>query len=185
MTDAALADRAATGDAEAFGQLVERYTPVARRVARALLGDPADADDAVQDGLLSAWRAIERYDSGRPFRPWLLRIVLNAARDLGRRRVARRTDPAEPAVLERIAGTGPSPEAATDRALLRDALDRALAALPERQRVAVTLFDGEGYAHAEIAALLEVPEGTVRSDLFHGRRALRSALRPFLEDRTG
>jgi RNA polymerase sigma-70 factor, ECF subfamily len=77
---------------------------------------------------------------------------------------------------------GASPERFTERALLRARLDEALAELPERQRVAVTLFDAEGYAHAEIAALLEVPEGTVRSDVFHARRALRLALAPFLED---
>jgi RNA polymerase sigma-70 factor (ECF subfamily) len=55
----------------------------------------------------------------------------------------------------------------------------ALGALPERQRIAVTLFDVEGYAHAEIAEILGVPEGTARSDVFHGRRALREALRMF------
>jgi RNA polymerase sigma factor (sigma-70 family) len=184
VTDTDLATRAADGDREAFGRLVEAYAPVARRMARALLGNAEDADDAVQDGLLAAWRAIGRYDPDRPFRPWLLRIVLNAARDLGRRRVVRRTEALAPDAVERVPGAGPTPEQAAGRALLREALDRALAALPDRQRVAVTLFDGEGYAHAEIAALLGVPEGTVRSDLFHGRRALRTALRPFQEDTT-
>ena len=178
LTDAELARRVAEGDQEAFGVLADRHAPAARRMARALLGDPADADDAVQEGFLSAWRAAGRYDPARPFRPWLLRIVLNAARDLGRRRVVRRTEPLPP---ERPA-PGPTPERETDRALLRAALGDALAALPERQRVAVTLFDGEGYGHAEIAALLEVPEGTVRSDVFHGRRALRRALAPFREE---
>jgi RNA polymerase sigma factor (sigma-70 family) len=180
--DAELAARAADGDPGAFGRLVGQYAPVARRMARALLGSPEDADDAVQDGFLAAWRAIDRYDPDRPFRPWLLRIVLNAARDLGRRRVVRRTEALTPGAVEQVPGAGPTPEQAAGRVLLREALDRALAALPERQRVAVTLFDGEGYAHSEIASLLGVPEGTVRSDLFHGRRALRAALRPFQED---
>ena len=72
-----------------------------------------------------------------------------------------------------------SPERETDRSLLRARLTEALAQLPERQRIAVTMFDAEGYAHAEIAALLGVPEGTVRSDVFHARRALRDALAPF------
>jgi len=79
VTDAELAALAAGGDAEAFGRLIERYAPAARRLARLFLHDADDADDAVQDGLLSAWRALDRFDLKRPFRPWLLRIVLNAA----------------------------------------------------------------------------------------------------------
>jgi RNA polymerase sigma-70 factor, ECF subfamily len=178
VTDAELASLAASGDGDAFGTLVERYAPVARRVVRVLLPDPADTDDAVQEGLISAWRAIERFDVRRPFRPWLLRIVLNAARDALRRRKVRRAEP----IPDAMPAPGASPERFTERSLLRGRLDEVLAALPERQRVAVTLFDAEGYAHAEIAALLEVPEGTVRSDVFHARRALRLALAPFLED---
>ena len=178
VTDAELAARAAGGDADAFGALVERHAPAARRVARLFLRDGDDADDAVQDGLLSAWRALDRFDTKRPFRPWLLRIVLNAARDLRRRRVVRRTE----RVPETQASRTPGPDRETDRTLLRARLDAALAALPERQRVAVTLFDAEGYPHAEIAALLGVPEGTVRSDVFHARRALRRELAPFLEE---
>lgn len=175
--DAELARQAASGSDDAFGLLVERYAPIARRLARTLL-DPEDADDAVQDGFVSAWHAIARYDVRRPFRPWLFRIVLNAARDLLRRQRVRRTQP----ITAAHASTGPSPETSASRALLRERLTEALAALPERQRLAVTLFDVEGYAHAEIAAMLEVPEGTVRSDVFHARRALRQLLAPFLEE---
>jgi len=178
VSDAELAAQAAGGDAEAFGQLVERYAPAARRLARLFLRDPDDADDAVQDGLLSAWRALDRFDLHRPFRPWLLRIVLNAARDLRRRGVVRRTEPVPESQASRIAG----PDRETERTLLRARLDAALATLPERQRLAVTMFDAEGYPHAEIAALLGVPEGTVRSDVFHARRALRRELAPFFEE---
>ena len=178
VTDAELAALAAGGDSEAFGALVERHAPAARRVARLFLRDGDDADDAVQDGLLSAWRALDRFDTKRPFRPWLLRIVLNAARDLRRRRVVRRTEQ----VPDSQASGTPGPDRETDRTLLRARLDAALATLPERQRVAVTLFDAEGYPHAEIAALLGVPEGTVRSDVYHARRALRKELAPFLEE---
>lgn len=178
MTDAHLAARAAEGDRDAFGELVDRHAPAARRVARTVLTTADDADDAVQDGFLSAWRAIARYDPTRPFGPWLMRIVLNAARDLRRRSRVRRTDPLPP---ER-AGSEPGPDRATGRALFHEALAAALAQLPERQRVAVTLFDAEGYPHAEIAELLGVPVGTVRSDVFQARRALRAALAPFQEE---
>jgi RNA polymerase sigma-70 factor (ECF subfamily) len=178
VTDAQLASRAAAGDGDAFGELIDRYAPAARRVARTVLLNPEDADDAVQDGCLSAWRAIDRYDARRPFGPWLMRIVLNAARDQRRRSRVRRTEPLPP---DR-AGTEATPDRATGRALFHAALAAALAELPERQRVAVTLFDAEGYPHAEIAALLGVPEGTVRSDVFQARRALRAALAPFKEE---
>jgi RNA polymerase sigma-70 factor (ECF subfamily) len=178
VTDAELAARAADGDGDAFGQLVERHAPAARRVARALLGNDQDADDAAQDGFLAAWRAMDRFDLSRPFRPWLMRIVLNAARDLGRRRVVRETDQLSPEAADARAG----PDRETDRSLLRARLATALARLTERQRVAITMFDAEGYAHAEIAQVLGVPEGTVRSDVFHARRALRADLAPFLEE---
>lgn len=178
VTDAELAARAATGDGDAFGELVDRHAPAARRVARALLGNDHDADDAAQDGFLAAWRAIDRYDPARPFRPWLMRIVLNAARDMGRRRAVRDTDP----IPMDAAGHEAGPDRETDRALLRSRLTAALGRLPERQRIAITMFDAEGYAHAEIADVLGIPEGTVRSDVFHARRALRSELAPFMED---
>ena len=175
-----LARRAAGGDADAFGELAVRHAESARRVARALLGNPEDADDAVQDGVLDAWRAVDRFDPARPFGPWLIRIVLNAARDRGRRRKIREAEPLAPV----HAAGGPLPDEEAARALLREALERSLRALPERQRLAVTMFDAEGYAHDEIAELLGVPVGTARSDVFHARRALRAALAPYREDAT-
>lgn len=175
MTDADLAARAAQGDAEAFGELIERYTSVARRLARGALGNAEDGDDAAQDGFLAAWQNIARYDPERPFGPWLLRIVVNRARDLARRRKVRQTEELAPDQATSQA----TPERETDRALLRERLAGALERLPDRQRIAITMFDGEGYPHAEIAKMLNVPEGTVRSDVFHARRSLRAALGPW------
>ncbi len=178
MNETDLPARLAAGDPDAFGQMVAEHAPTARRLARLLLRNDADADDAVQDGLLSAWQALGRYDPRRPFRPWLLRIVLNAARDLGRRRRVRQAEPlAETEAARRL-----EPDHEAGRALLRERLSDALASLSERARVAVTLFDAEGYSHAEIAELLSVPEGTVRSDVFHARRALRRQLASYLEE---
>ena len=170
--DEGLARRAQGGDATAFGTLAERHVAAARRAARSVLFDPDDADDAVQDGMLAAWRNIGGYDPGRPFRPWLLRIVVNAARDVARRRKVRRT---EPLPMDRATDRA-GPDTHTLRSELRRQLSEALATLPERQRTVAVLFEVEGYAHAEIAALLGMPEGTVRSDLFHARRRLRAAL---------
>jgi len=173
-----LAGLAGRGDTEAFGSLIELHQAMARRVAYAILEDREDADDAAQEGFLSAWKAIARYDPSKAFRPWLMQIVVNAARDLRRRRRVRAADP-----LDSV-----SPAAKDDPARLvgdldlGDRLRTALATLPERQRLAVVMFDAEGYAQAEIAALLGIPEGTVKSDVFHGRRALRRALSTVKEE---
>jgi RNA polymerase sigma-70 factor (ECF subfamily) len=172
VSEAELAALAHAGDREAFGDLVGRYAVQARRLARTILNDPDDADDAAQDGFLSAWRHLGRYDPGRPFGPWLLRIVANAAADRRRRRRVRQTEELSPVTASR----DPGPATDTDRSALRTAFVAALAELPERQRTAIVLFDVEGYSHAEIAGVLGVPEGTVRSDVFHARRALRGPL---------
>jgi RNA polymerase sigma-70 factor (ECF subfamily) len=178
VEDGTLAQRAAQGDQTAFGALLDRHADGARRLARTVLWDVADAEDAVQEGAVAAWRAIDRFDATRPFRPWFLSIVLNAARDLGRRERVRRTEP----VLGDPPSPAAGPERETERALLRERLRSALAALPERQRIAVTLFDGEGWSHAEIANLVGAPVGTVRSEVFHGRRSLREALAHYREE---
>jgi RNA polymerase sigma-70 factor (ECF subfamily) len=178
VTDAELVRQSLDGDGDAFGALVDRYGLAARRVARAVLGPGDDADDAVQDGMIAAWRALDRFDSARSFRPWLMRIVANASLDLLRRRKVRRAV----AVPETVVSGGISADRLAEGALVRDRLKGALLELPERQRVAVVLFDAEGYSHAEIAGILGVPEGTVRSYVFHARRALRGALSDFKEE---
>jgi len=172
MEDAELAARAGAGDREAFGALVERYAAQARRLARSILGNADDADDAAQDGFLAALKALERYDPTRPFGPWLLRIVANAASDRRRRLKVRSTDPIPAETVTRE----PGPDQVTDRRAFNAALQAALAKLPTRQRIAVVLFDVEGYSHREIAQVVNVSEGTVRSDVFHARRALRESL---------
>lgn len=171
--------RTLAGDRDAFGTLVGRYATQARRVARAVLHDPDDADDAAQDAFLAALVKLDRYDPARPFGPWLMRIVANAATDRRRRRSVRRTEPLEPA----MSGGGRRPDTETERRALGERLRAALAELPERRRLAVVLFDVEGYAHAEIAGILGVPEGTVRSEVFHARRRLRELLADWKEER--
>jgi RNA polymerase sigma-70 factor (ECF subfamily) len=145
-----------------------------RRLTYAVLGQQEDAEDAAQDAFLSAWSALDRFDPKASLGPWLARIAMNAARDLRRRRRVRST---EPIPLSQPA-TGAAPDSQTERALLRERLRAALADLPERQRSAVVLFEVEGYSHAEVGAMLGIPEGTARSDVFHARRKLRLLLGP-------
>jgi RNA polymerase sigma-70 factor (ECF subfamily) len=101
-----------------------------------------------------------------------MKIVANAAGDRRRRRRVRQTDQ----ISDRQAAPLAGPDVETDRQGFRDALMKGLAELPERQRMAVVLFDVEGYSHREVGEILNVPEGTARSDVFHGRRALREKL---------
>jgi|SRR2546425_730572 len=176
--EAALVARALAGDRAAFGVLAERYAAPARRVARAVLDDPDDADDAAQDALLAALVKLQQYDPRRPFGPWLMRIVANAATDRRRRRTVRRAEPLDPNATV----GGPRPDVQTEQRALAQRLREALAELPERRRVAVVLFDVEGYSHAEIAEILGVAEGTVRSEVFHARRRLRVLLADWKEE---
>lgn len=178
VNESRLAAQAQQGDSEAYGRLVMTYAAIARRVAFGVLGNWDEADDVVQDAALAGWQAIDRFDTARAFRPWFLRIVSNAALDQLRRRKVRDNESLDDSIPSRSAG----PDLVTDRTMLRARLEAAMALLPERHRVAVMLFDGEGYSHAEIATVLQVPEGTVRSYVFHARRALRKSLAALKEE---
>lgn len=156
---------------------MERYAEQARRVARAVLQDPDDADDAAQDGLLAALVKLDQYDTSRPFGPWLMRIVANAATDRRRRRKVR----SAVSLDEELVAGGARPDVVAEREILLVRLRESLAELPERRRIAVVLFDVEGYSHAEIAQVLGIPEGTVRSEVFHARRRLRTLLADWRE----
>jgi RNA polymerase sigma-70 factor (ECF subfamily) len=172
-SDARLVALARAGDRSAFEKLVRRHMDGAYAVALAELGDARDAEDAVQDAFI---RALERLDDCRDpaaFGAWLRRIVRNHARTLGRRERVRRTESLEGVASQQ---SGSDPERDLSRAELRQRLETALAGLTPVQRAVVLMHDLEGYRHREIAAELELAEGTVRSHLFFARRALRKAL---------
>ncbi len=157
------------GDRDAFATLVRSHQRRAYGVARAILTSHEDAQDAVQDAFLHAYRALGRFRPEQPFGAWLHRIVSNAALDLNRRRKVRDADALPDSVAMPFRDPGVHDE-------LRRRLSEALAGLAERQRQVVVLHDVEGFTHGEIGVLLGVPEGTARSDLHHARAALRRAL---------
>src|SRR2546427_5077008 len=107
----------------------------------------------------------------------MMRFGWNEAPDRRRRRNVRRVEPLDASLV----GGGPRPDAAAVRSELGDRLRSALGELSERRRTAVVLFDVEGYSHAEIAGILGIPEGTVRSEVFHARRRLRTLLADWKE----
>ena len=157
------------GDTSAFAHLVRRHQQRAYAVARAVLLSHEDAEDAVQEGFLHAHRALSRFRPDQPFGAWLHRIISNAALDLARRRKVRDTDE----LVDTHASPFRDPAEADE---LHDRLRSALSQLPDRQRSVLVLHDVEGYKHAEIGAMLGIPEGTARSDLHHARAAMRTIL---------
>jgi RNA polymerase sigma-70 factor (ECF subfamily) len=160
---------ARTGDVEAFAALVRQHQRRAYAVARAIVHTHEDAEDAVQEGFLNAFRALGRVDPAQPFGAWLHRIVANAALDLVRRRRVRDAEQLPDTLALPFRDPAESDE-------LRRRLEAGLAQLTDRQRAVVVLHDVEGFRHGEIAAMLGIPEGTARADLHHARAALRRAL---------
>jgi RNA polymerase sigma-70 factor (ECF subfamily) len=157
------------GNRDAFAELVRAHQRRAYAVARAIVVNHHDAEDAVQDGFLHAYRALGRFRPGEPFGAWLHRIVANAALDLQRRKKVRVAS----ALPETIALPFRDPAESDE---LRRRLGAALERLSERQRSVIVLHDVEGFRHAEIGEMLGIPEGTARSDLHHARAALRRML---------
>ena len=154
------------GDPHAFGDLVRRHQDRLWRVALRTLGDPDDAADAVQDALVSAYRAAGAYRGDAAVTTWLHRIVVNACLDLVRRRSSRPTTP-----LDETSAALPAADALAPRETAHEVL-AALRQLPIEQAAAVVLVDVEGFPVAEAAAILEVPEGTVKSRCARARSRL-------------
>jgi len=169
QAERALVLAAQAGDASAFAGLVRRHQRRAYAVARAVVLSHDDAEDAVQEGFLHAFRALSRFRPEQAFGAWLHRIVANAALDIARRRKVRDADQ----LPESLASPHRDPAESEE---LRTRLASALETLGPRQRSVIVLHDVEGYKHAEIGALLGIPEGTARSDLHHARTHLRKLL---------
>ena len=160
---------AQAGNNEAFASLVKLHQRRAYAVCRAIVLTHEDAEDAVQDGFLHAYKALGRFLPDQPFGAWLYRIMANASLDLVRRRKVRDADELPDTIALPFRDPGEADE-------LRTRLQRALATLGERQRAVIVLHDIEGFTHGEIGAMLGIPEGTARSDLHHARAALRKLL---------
>jgi RNA polymerase sigma-70 factor (ECF subfamily) len=178
--DDPLVARAARGDRSALDELFRRYRDPAYRVAYRLLGNGEDALDAVQDGFVKALNHLGGFERRSSFKTWLLRVVSNAALDLGRQR--RRRDELSAAVTERVAldgGTTPDhldPGREAEEADLRRALAEALVQLPEAQRRTFVLHVDGGLSYREVAEVMGISIGTVMSRLFYARQKLKGML---------
>jgi RNA polymerase sigma-70 factor (ECF subfamily) len=156
-----LVRRARRGDEHAFAELIRMHQEIAFRIAYLIAGN--EAEDAVQDGVLKAWRALGRFRPDAPFRPWLLRIVANEARNR-RRSSGRRAALVLRAEREDVSGgAAPSPEAAVLAADERERLLTALETLPDDARLVLACRYLLELSEAETAAALGVRRGTVKS----------------------
>jgi len=169
--------RVQAGDQAAFDLLVRRHLPRARLIAKRLMQNPDDADDLVQDAFLRALERIGTFDASRAFEPWFTRLLVNLGRDQHRKQMVRRTESHDPEAIP--GGTRPDREA--ERSELRSSLRQALESLPDRQRLIVTLFEIDGRSTEEIAGMLNVSQVTIRWHLHQARRALREALKGWVE----
>jgi RNA polymerase sigma factor (sigma-70 family) len=176
LEESELIERAQRGDLVAYGDLVRAYQDVAVRTAYLACRDAAEAEDAVQEALIKAHRALGRFRAGAPFRPWLLQIVANEARN--RRRSAGR----RAGLVLRVAedrpsdAAAPSPEAAVlageTRAVLLGAMDR----LSEDDRLVLAYRYFLDLSEAETATALGIPRGTVKSRASRAIARLRGRL---------
>ncbi|MDY3618181.1 RNA polymerase sigma factor [Agathobaculum sp.] len=171
--------RARRGELAAFEQLVAMYEKRVFAVALRSCGSPEDAADIVQEAFLRAWRAMDSFRGDSGFSTWLFRITMNLCVDFARRKnAAPQTQPlvGEDESEREIPDSAPTPEERLENSELGRELAAALAEVSEDHRRIVLLRDVSGLSYTEIAEVLEISEGTVKSRLSRARLALRSVL---------
>ena len=183
VPDAHLAARAGRGDTAAFETLMRRHNRTLFRTARAILRDDAEAEDALQEAYLQAYHALPGFRAEARFGTWMVRIVANEAL-MRLRKETRRAQivPMQPADatpgLEELADTmdNQRPEPSAERAEMRRLLERQIDTLPDAYRTVFMLRAVEEMPVEEVAAVLQIPEATVRTRFFRARSLLREAL---------
>ena len=173
MRDELLLRRAVRGDAAAFGKLIGEQQGRIYAVCLRLLTDRQEAEDCAQEAILRCWRGISGFKGDSEFGTWAYRIAVNTATDALRRRRDRgasldalREEGFEPA------DRGPDPQQRLESTQRKERLAEGIAALPEEMRSALVLRDVEGHAYEEIAQMLDLPPGTVRSRISRARAKL-------------
>lgn len=168
MDDQTAIERCRAGDGDAFRHVVEHYQAEAIGHATAILGNHEDALDAVQEAFIDAFQALNRFDSTLRFYPWFYVILRNRCYKLAHGRQKRETDsPGEMEILAPTASVSPEDSMLLEQALLE---------LATEDRELITLRHLDGLSYQELAARLEVPQGTIMSRLYHARKKLRERL---------
>jgi len=183
LDEAALVRLAKSGNVAAFEQLVVAYDLRIYHLAYRMLGNPEDARDMAQETFLRAYRSLGELRDEAAFPTWLFRIARNLCMDELRQRRRRPTVSLDEPVTSgeadlprQMPANTPDPQRALEEQEMADAVERALASIPPEYRVAVVLRDLQGFSYEEMAAILEIPRGTVKSRLHRGRAALKALL---------
>jgi RNA polymerase sigma-70 factor (ECF subfamily) len=176
-----LAEGCKSGDLSAYERLYEDQGSRMKSIAYNMLGNPTDAEDAVQEAFLKIYRKAGQFKGESSFMTWIYRILINTCHDFMRKRLRRSFESATPS-----SGNESQQFPATENRdhTLRLSLEKALRQLPERKRAIFLLFEIEGFKHGEIAEILDIPEGTSKNLLFEARRALQQSLLASYRDRS-
>jgi len=165
------------GAARFYEPLVRAYEPAGLRLAVAMMGNVDDARDALQEAFVKAFDSLHRFDLRRPFGPWFFQILRNQCRDMLRSRQARfKMEALDEKLESRPADAERGPERLRQRSAARELLWRALEHIGPEHREILVLKELQGFRYGEIAEILDIPEGTVASRLFHARKALKDVL---------
>ncbi len=179
-TDNQLVARTLGGDVAAFNDLVVRWEPSLYRFVVRYLGDPEEARDVCQEAFMRAYSNLDRFRGQAKFSSWLYQIALNQCRTQFRRRKTRPTvsldEDEQQSHLHLVPAGGDVPETAAIKSQHATTLQAALSGLPEEQRTAIILKEYHGLKFREIAEILETPESTIKSRLYHGLESLAKSL---------
>ena len=183
--DASLVERAITGEKAAFDELTKKHLQRCYRVARRFGLPPEDAADVIQDTFLAAYRALDSFNFSFKFSTWITKILTNRLLNYGRglKRAKRLfwRPPDAPRLSETWeVSSERTPEEQLENHEIHQLLLKAVAKLPQKQRLVFVLVEMEEMKSQEIAALFEIPEGTVNSRLYHARLSLRERLKNYL-----
>ena len=185
--DQQLVERAQRGDKRAFELLVTKYQRKLGRLLSRMVRDPAEVEDVTQEAFIKAYRALPSFRGDSAFYTWLYRIAINTAKNylvaLGRRAPTTTefdNEDAENFEEAEALRDSSTPEGELHGKQIAATVNRAMEALPEDLRTAITLREIEGLSYEEIATLMNCPIGTVRSRIFRAREAIAAELRPLL-----
>ena len=173
-------DAARNGDPEAFEQLVRLYEKKVLALTNRMCRNQSDAEEAAQEAFLAAWQGLPFFRGDSSFSTWLYRLASNACVDLLRRE-NRHRDAAGPSLNDEelnldVTDTAPTPHEAAERTELREQIEAGLAALPEEYRQVLVLREMHQQSYDEIADILSLDVGTVKSRISRGRKKLRNFL---------
>ena len=165
------------GNAHFYEPIVRAYEGPGMRVAVGMMGNLEDAKDAVQEAFVKTFQSLTRFDVTRPFGPWFFQILRNQCRDMLRSRKARfKVETLDERLELRSDDHAPGPARRREELEAREMLWKGLDQIGEEHREILVLKELQGFRYTEIAAILNIPEDTVASRLYHARRALKDAL---------